>query len=83
MNIVIILLITLQYAIIAKASYPNCMPGSTCFKLKPYENTNWLFDCAAINTTKEVKENILFLHGNDGPRSKGMWSMMMQDVADK
>ena len=83
MNIVIILLITLQYVIIAKASYPNCQPGSTCFKLKPYENTNWLFDCAAINTTKEVKGNILFLHGNDGPRSKGMWSMMMQAFADK
>jgi pimeloyl-ACP methyl ester carboxylesterase len=30
-----------------------------------------------------VKGNVLFLHGNDGPRSKGMWSLAMQAFADK
>jgi pimeloyl-ACP methyl ester carboxylesterase len=64
--------------------FPDCMPGNFCFQLKPYLDKEWIFDCAAINTTlDEVKGNVLFLHGNDGPRSKAMWSFMMQGFANK
>ena len=74
---------------VAYSQYPDCMPGNTCFKLSPYSDRDWSFDCAAINSTLSkgplpiVKGYVLFLHGNDGPRSKAMWSTMMQNFADK
>jgi pimeloyl-ACP methyl ester carboxylesterase len=81
----LLLLVSLQCVVVVRADpiYPNCMPGNTCFKLKPYSDRDWLFDCATINMTTKVKGNVLFLHGNDGPRSKGMWSMMMHAFAAK
>ena len=80
-----LLLVSLQCAIYATADpvYPECMPGSTCFKLKPYSDRDWYFDCATVNITTKEKGNVIFLHGNDGARSKAMWSMMMQTFAAK
>lgn len=65
--------------------YADCMPGNECFQLKPYSDKDWSFDCATVKSTfdGESKGNILFLHGNDGPRSKGMWSSTMQAFAAK
>jgi pimeloyl-ACP methyl ester carboxylesterase len=69
--------------------FPACMPGNTCFQVSPYPDRDWKFDCAAINSTlmegpiNIVKGNVLFLHGNDGPMSKGMWSWTMQSLAKK
>jgi len=85
---VLLLLATISIAY-GDAKYPACMPGNTCFQLKPYSDRGWAFDCAAINSTLTegpipvVKGNVLFLHGNDGPRSKGMWSLMMHALAAK
>ena len=85
---VLVLLVTLSIAY-GDAKYPTCMPGNTCFQLRPYSDRDWAFDCAAINSTLTkgpvpiVKGNVLFLHGNDGPQSKGMWSLMMQALAEK
>lgn len=65
--------------------FPPCMPGMTCFKLNPYNNTALIFDCAtaAETKTKTANKNVYFMHGNDGPRSKGMWALMMQALAAK
>jgi pimeloyl-ACP methyl ester carboxylesterase len=79
-----ILLITLISFVATTVAFPECAAGNTCFKLKPYADKDWSFDCAAINSTIDtVKGNVLFLHGNDGPSSKAMWSMMMKAFADK
>ena len=73
----------------ADDKYSSCMSGMQCFKLSPYDARDWAFDCAATNSTlmegpmKVTKGNVLFLHGNDGPNSKGMWSLMMQAFATK
>ena len=77
-----LLLVSLQciYAT-ADPVYPG--HASTCFKLKPYSDRDWYFECATVNTTATENGNVIFLHGNDGARSKAMWSMMMQTFAAK
>ena len=61
--------------------YPPCMPSMTCFQISPYPDDSLVFDCAAVNSSIPTKGNVYFMHGNDGPRSKGMWSLIMQRFA--
>ena len=61
--------------------YPQCVQGVTCIPLIPYSHRSLIFDCAAVNTSQRVNGNVYFMHGNDGPRSKGMYALMMQAVA--
>ncbi|KOO25448.1 epoxide hydrolase [Chrysochromulina tobinii] len=58
-------------------------PGITCIQLFPYQDRDLFFDCAVVNTTASPKGNVYFMHGNDGPYSKGMWSLMMQTLAGR
>eukprot|EP00040_Diaphanoeca_grandis_P019398 m.102342 g.102342 ORF g.102342 m.102342 type:complete len:441 (-) comp27406_c1_seq1:192-1514(-) len=69
----------------ASANFAPCMPNMTCFQLTPYHNrSDLVFDCAAINASSQpAKGNVYFMHGNDGPRAKGMWSLMMTRFADQ
>lgn len=61
--------------------FAPCMPNMTCFQLTPYADQPLVFDCAAANATQTPKGHVYFMHGNDGPRSKGMWALMMQAFA--
>ena len=65
--------------------YPACATNMTCFQLAPYpDRGDLVFDCAAINATSQPpKGNVYFMHGNDGPQSKGMWGRMMSNFASQ
>jgi len=63
--------------------FPACVQGITCIQLFPYQDRDLFFDCAVVNTTASPKGNVYFMHGNDGPYSKGMWSLMMQTLAGR
>ena len=62
------------------SDYAACMPKMTCFQLTPYtDRADLVFDCASTNAPSQpAKANVYFMHGNDGPRSKGMWALMME-----
>ena len=70
----------------AVAVYPACASNMTCFQLTPYTTRpDLVFDCAAINASKfgAHKGNVYFMHGNDGPNSKAMWALMMEELANQ
>jgi hypothetical protein len=62
----------------AMADFPACMPSMTCIKLTPYKDSDLVFDCATLNSSTPSNKSIYFMHGNDGPRAKGM---MMESFA--
>lgn len=62
--------------------FAQCEPGMTCFQLRPYKyGVPLVFDCAKANVSAPVKGNVYFMHGNDGPRAKGMYALMMTAAA--
>lgn len=63
--------------------FPACVQGMTCIQLVPYQDRDLFFDCAVVNSSASPKGNVYFMHGNDGPYSKGMWSLMMQTLAGR
>lgn len=50
-------------------------------QLTPYPDRPLIYDCARVANPSSAKGNVYFMHGNDGPRSKGMYALMMQAVA--
>jgi len=63
------------------APFPDCVQNMTCFKLTHPKRRDLVYDCASFNTSSAPsKGNVYFMHGNDGPRSKGMYALMMQSA---
>ena len=82
-SLAVALLAFISFGTAQNAPYPDCEPSMTCFQISPYPSLpgELIFDCAAINASGPSKGNVYLMHGNDGPRSKGMWALTMQSLA--
>eukprot|EP00467_Chlorarachnion_reptans_P025619 CAMPEP_0114532424 /NCGR_PEP_ID=MMETSP0109-20121206/26660_1 /TAXON_ID=29199 /ORGANISM="Chlorarachnion reptans, Strain CCCM449" /LENGTH=374 /DNA_ID=CAMNT_0001715491 /DNA_START=43 /DNA_END=1167 /DNA_ORIENTATION=+ len=68
--------------------FPDCAPGMKCFQLTPYAGRDLVFDCATAPANSSSPNStgagrVMFLHGNDGPRAKAMWALMMRAFAGR
>jgi len=78
-----IFLFSLIVAICGAKVYPPCDEGMKCGIVAPRSTPNLQFSCAFVEGSgpSAPKGQVFFLHGNDGPRSKGMFFSLMLELA--
>jgi len=78
-SIVLFPLATLAAPFVAQ-KYSACATGFTCGTISPVDKPGLSFRCAWIRASDE-KGVVLYAHGNDGKRAKGMFFETMSQVA--